>query len=439
MRRFALAFFFLFLAVPAHAIQPTRLEGQDGLQALVVSNSHPMLTLRLVFKGGGSIADSEGKEGLATMLAAMLKEGAGDMDAIAFKRRLERRGIELSFEADTDNLQVNLRCLTRDREEAFQLLRLAILEPRFDGEAIGRVRSEMLSRQRQIATAPFALAELRWMQSAFPKHGYGFPPYGTETSLDAITSTDLRQAAKERLVGTRLVASMAGNITPEEAAKLFNRWLNLPYGMPADEEERKIAVEATGKTQTVIRDGTQAVLTFGHEGIRRKDKDYFAAFLLNHILGNGDFSSRLMQELRETRAIAYSVHTRLEEMAALPLFGGGVATRPEKAEEAKAVIESEIRRMRKEGVTEKELALAKRYLTGSFALQLDTDNELVGYLTAMQLYHLGDDYLEKRNAYLEEVTLDDVLRTARSLLAPEKLLWVVVTPSTPAPATPAKE
>ncbi|MBN8531187.1 MAG: insulinase family protein [Alphaproteobacteria bacterium] len=432
MRRFGLIALLLLFALPAHAIQPTRLEGLDGMQALVISNAHPMLTLRLVFKGSGGIADSEGKEGLATMLAAMLKEGAGDMDAIAFKRRLERHGIELSFEADTDNLMVNLRCLTRDRDEAFRLLRLAITEPRFDSEAVARVRSEMLSRQRQIENAPFALAELRWMQTAFPKHGYGFPPYGTETSLDAITPPDLRNALRERLVGTRLVASLVGNISPEEAAALFNRWLTLPSGLPADEVERKIAPETAGKTVTVIRDGTQAVLTFGHEGIRREDKDYFAAFLLNYILGNGDFSSRLMQELRERRAIAYSVQTRLEEMAALPLFGGGVSTRPEKAEEAKAVIESEIRKLRKEGVTENELALAKRYLTGSFALQLDTDNELVAYLTAMQLYHLGDDYLEKRNAYLEAVTLEDVLRTARRLLAPEKLLWVVVTPAAPA-------
>ena len=169
-------------------------------------------------------------------------------------------------------------------------------------------------------------------------------------------------------------------------------------------------------------------MTFGGAGIARHDPDFMAAFIVNHILGGGSFSSRLYKEVREKRGLAYGVFDTLVWLNHAAVLIGGTGTRNEATGEAIQVIEDEFRLMAKEGPTAEELTKAKTYLKGSFALGLDTSSKIANQLVQMQLDNLGIDYIERRPALIEAVTLEDTKRVAKRLLDPGMLVTVTGRP-----------
>ncbi|HET7593999.1 MAG TPA: pitrilysin family protein, partial [Stellaceae bacterium] len=165
---------------------------------------------------------------------------------------------------------------------------------------------------------------------------------------------------------------------------------------------------------------------FGQPGIKRDDRDWYAAYVVNHILGGGGFSSRLTAEVREKRGLAYSVYSELDPMQHSGVILGGVATQNDRVAQSIDIIRAEWRRMRDAGPTEKELDDAKTFLTGSFPLSLDSTGHIAGILVAIQRDRLGIDYIDRRKTLIESVTLDDAKRVAHRLLDPDKLSFVVV-------------
>ncbi|MFN3230534.1 MAG: M16 family metallopeptidase [Alphaproteobacteria bacterium] len=415
-----------WLPVSAHAVDIKEVISPGGIKAwLVEEPSIPLIALEFEFDGGAS-ADPAGKEGLAYLTSGLLNEGAGDLDALAFQKQLEERAIQMGFDAGRDYFTGSLKTLSEERDEAFRLLGLALSEPRFDADAVERVREQVLSIQRRESDRPRTVASRAWMSHAFEGHPYARNRKGDEASVTALTRDDLIAYLQANLAKDTLRVGVVGDITPEELGPL----LDVAFGaLPTEAAPLALTETEIGdvnRIEVVDKAVPQSVAIFGLPGIRRDDPDWFAALVMNQILGQGGFSSRLMEEVRRKRGLTYGVYTYLLPMQHAGVILGSVATVNDRMAESKQVIEAEFARMAADGVTQKELDDAKTYLTGSYALTFDTSDAIAGQLVGIQRYGLGRDYIDNRNSMIEKITLDDVNRVAADLLGQEELFWVIV-------------
>jgi zinc protease len=416
------------LAATALATTIERVVSPGGIEAwLVHEPAVPMIAIDFAFVGGAA-QDAPGKGGTASLVASLLDEGAGDLDAKTFHARLERKAIELGFQAERDTLRGTLRTLTENKDEAFEYLRLAVTQPRFDQSDVEVIRAQMLSMLRRATTSPTDIANLRWWQVAFADHPYGRPVNGTLESVPTVTIADLKDYTHRVLARENLKVAVVGDIDAETVKVMLDRVFG---GLPAQPELKPVAnvsPQGLGRRIVVKVDVPQAVVAFGGPGIARKDPDFMAAYIVNHILGGGAFSSRLYQEVREKRGLAYSVYDSLVWLNHSALFLGGTATRADRAGETLDVIDKEIHRLANEGPTADELAKAKAYLNGSFVLNLDTSSKIAALLVQLQLDGLGIDYFTRRPEMINGVTLEDARRVAKRMLDSGMLVTVAGRP-----------
>jgi zinc protease len=415
-------------AAPALATTIERVVSPGGIEAwLVHEPAVPMIAVDFAF-GGGAAQDPAGKAGTANLVASLLDEGAGDLDSKTFHARLERKAIELGFQAERDTLRGTLRTLTENRDEAFDYLRLSLTKPRFEGTDVEIIRSQILSNLRRATTSPTDIASLRWWQTAFADHPYGRPVNGSLESVPTVTADDLKDYTRRVLARANLKIAVVGDIDAEAVKAMLDRVFGALPAEPDLKPVANVAPQGLGRRIVVKLDVPQAVVTFGGAGIARKDPDFMAAYIVNHILGGGAFSSRLYQEVREKRGLAYSVYDSLVWLNHSALFLGGTATRADRAGETLDVIDKEIRRLAESGPTADELAKAKAYLNGSFALNLDTSSKIAALLVQLQLDGLGIDYFTRRPEMINAVTLDDAKRVAKRLLDGGMLVTVAGRP-----------
>lgn len=413
-------------SVPAQAVEIKRVVSPGGIEAwLVVDHSVPVVALEAAFAGGAA-TDPEEKPGLANLTASLLDEGAGPYDSQAYQTRVEDIASSIRFSASQDNLTATVKTLSENVEAAFELLRLGLTEPRFDPDPVERVRSSILVSLARKAESPNSIASRLWWKHAFGNHPYARPPDGTPEGVAAVTVDDMRRFVKDRIARDVLTIAVVGDITPERLAPL----LDATFGtLPAKAAPANIP-EATagdgGATLLVEKPIPQSVVVFGHAGIKRDDPDWYAALITNYILGGGGFTSRLTTEVREKRGLAYGVYSYLAPLEHTGVLLGGVATENSRVAESIDIIRQEWRRMRDEGPTEAELESAKTYLTGSFPLQFDSTDRIAAILVDMQQKNLGIDHLDRRNALIDAVTLEDAKRVARRLFQPDALAFVVV-------------
>jgi zinc protease len=418
----------LISATPAFAgaSRIERIVTPAGIEIWLVRDRNlPMISLEFAFLGGAS-QDPADKPGVANFVASLLDEGAGDLDAAAFHERLEERAISLAFGAKRDNLRGSIRTLTENRDQAFELLRLSLTAPRFEGQELERIRAAMLAQLRRRSTNPSDIAADRWFARAFPGHPYGRPVQGTLESAAKIAVDDLRAYVRRMLARSNLKIAAVGDIDAAELAVLVDRtFASLPARSDpvpvADVEPRGL-----GTSETIELKVPQTVITFGSVGLKRADPDFIPAFVLNHVLGGGGFESRLFREVRERRGLAYSVYSYLAPYEHTGLFLGGVSTRNDRAAETLEIIVAEIKRIATDGPTADELEKTKRFLIGSYPLRFDTSGKITANLLDIQIENLGIDYIDKRNALIEAVTFEDIRRAARRFLAEVKLLVMLV-------------
>jgi zinc protease len=413
-------------AGPASAT--TRIErvvSPGGIEAWLVREPQvPLIAMEFAFRGGASQDPSE-KSGVAYMAAAALDEGAGELDAKAFQARIERNAIEMSFRASRDELRGSLKMLRDRKDEGFDLLRLALNAPRFDAEPVERIRAQMLTALKRATTSPNDIGSRLWWQTAFPGHPYGRPINGTLESVPTIVRDDLVGYVGRVFARDNLKIGVVGDID----AKTLGLVLDRVFGaLPASAQLRNVpqtAMASVGKKLEVQLDVPQTVVAFGGLGIPRKDPDFIPAYIVNHILGGGSFSSRLYREVREKRGLAYSVYSYLLPLDHAALFMGATQTRADRTQETVGLIEAEIRRLAEEGPSAEELEKSKSYLRGSYALNFDTSTKIASQLVQLQIDNLGIDYWERRNGLIDAVTLDDVRRVAKRLLDGGVLVTVV--------------
>ena len=348
------------------------------------------------------------------------------MNAQKFAESRDALAASFRFNASVDSVTVSARMLTENRSRAADLLRLALTAPRFDADAIERVRGQVLANIRAAEKDPGELANDAFRKLAFGSHPYGSSGDGTMESVTALTRDDILAAHKATLARDRISVAAVGDITPEELGALLDQLLG---ALPATGAALPGAapVGLTGGTTLVPFPTPQAVILFGHEGIPREDPDYFAAFILNEILGGERFGSRLMSELREKRGLTYGVSTWLADYNQADLMAGQFATDAKTVPEAIKVLQTEWARAA-QGVTAEELASAKTYLTGAYPLRFDGNGTIAQILVGMQSIGLSPDYVTTRNAKINAVTLDDIARVAKRLIRPDGLRIVVAGP-----------
>jgi zinc protease len=426
MRVLSGAFLLLLLAVPASAMTINEVTSPSGLAAwLVEDHSLPVVTIHFAFPGGAA-SDPPGKAGLAALVAGLLDEGAGPYDTIAFQTRIEDLVADLQFRAGQDEFTGSLRTLKSNLGEASLLLRLALREPRFEASSVERVRGEIVASLNRQSQSPRSVANRLWLRDVFEIHPYGRNAEGSVETIRAIGVDDLRQFVAGRLTRAGLVIGIVGDLTPAEAATLVD---DVFAGLPRESAavavpEAKPAID--GALVLSRRPVPQSVVTFGQQGPKRDDPDWYAARLVNEVLGGGGLRGRLMHEIREKRGLAYGVSTMLAAYRHAGLIIGTVATENSRVAESIALVRSEWRRMRDEGPTEEELAEAKAATVDAFPLTLDSTGQIASLLVEMQLENLGIDYLDRRAGLFESIDLAKARDIARRLLDPDRLSFAVV-------------
>jgi zinc protease len=431
-----LAFTTLSAAPSQAAAKIQRLISPGGIEAWFVQDATvPVIAMEYAFAGGAS-QDPPAKSGVGNMVAGLLDEGSGDLDSETFHERLDRRAIELSFTSTRDSFRGSLRMLKDNKDEAYDLLRSALTSPHFDSTDVERIRAQVISGLRRDSTNPGTLASRKFIEIAFGDHPYGRQSTGTLESVPTIDVADLKDYAGRVLAKDTLRIAVVGDVDADTLGKLLDKTFGT---LPAKANLTAIPDIIAAKPPQrafIPLDVPQTVVTFGGPGIRRADPDFMAGYVVNHILGGGGLSSRLYKEVREKRGLAYSVYESLLWMDHSALFVGNTGTRADRAGETLDAIEKEIRRIAEDGPTQNELDEAKSYLKGSQMLALDTSSKLAQALLQYQLDKLPIDYIEKRNAIVDAVTLDDAKKAAQKLWG-QGLITVIVGRAPQAAAQPA--
>jgi zinc protease len=423
-------------STPSHAAAKIQhLISPGGIEAWFVQDATvPLIAMEYAF-GGGATQDPAGKPGVGNLVADLLDEGSGDLDSKTFHERLDRRAIELSFTSTRDYFRGSLRMLKDTRDEAFDLLRMSLTSPHFDSADVERIRAQVAAGLRRETTNPTSLAGRKFLEVAFGDHPYGRQANGTLESVAKIDVADLKDYVRRVLARDTLKIAVVGDVDPATLGQLLDKTFG---GLPAKAGLTPVAdVTASKPPQRAFipLDVPQTVVTFGGPGFLRHDPNFMAGYVVNHILGGAGLSSRLYKEVREKRGLAYSVYETLLWMDHSAVFVGNTGTRADRAGETVEAIDKEVRRMAEDGPTQQELDEAKSYLKGSQMLQLDTSSKLASALLQYQLDKLPIDYIEKRNAIVDAVTLDDAKKAAQRLWG-QGLLTVIVGRAPQAAAQP---
>jgi zinc protease len=408
-------------AGPAIAVKTVRSPG--GVEAwLVEEHSLPLIAVDFAFDGGAS-RDPDDAAGSAYLVSGLLDEGAGDLDAEAFQGRMADHAINLGFEARRDDFHGHLQTLSTHRDTAFDLLALALNKPRFDADAVARVRAQIIAGLQRQAQNPEAICRNALYAAAFPGHAYGRPEKGDIDSVSRLEAPALKALMPTLLDRGGLKVVVVGDITEDElAARLDPLFACLPAGEPRPRPAKPLPIQGLGQTHVIDLDVPQTVLRFVGPGLMWDDPDFIPASVLNHILGGSAFTSRLFAEVREKRGLAYGVSSSLAPLRESAMLVGGTATRNDRAALAMQVIREEMGKLATDGPTEHEVEEAKRYIVGSYPLRFDTSPKIAGELLHLALRGDGPDFLARRNGLFAAVTLDDVRRVARRLFGNPDLL-----------------
>jgi zinc protease len=422
----------LLIPVTAHAITVKSVQGPTGVETwLSEEHALPMIAVNISLPAG-SAYDPADKPGLADMMASLLDEGAGDLTSDAFKQALESRAIRLTASAERDYVVVTLTTLKENADEAFRLAALALGHPRFDAEAVERIRVALQASLKQEDEDPARVAVKAWYAAYFGAHPYAHPTAGTPAGIAAIKNADIKNFAADHLVRGSIKVAVSGDITEVQLKKYLQQlFLSLPA--------KSVAVVAkpidAGKpaSHTIVRNEAAPVAVFGSPGPMRADPDYIPAFVANYILGGGSFSARLMDQVRDKRGLTYGIYTQINDFRGASVIVGQVQSDKGKILTAIEVTKSEMEHFAKDGATMKELTDAKTFLTGSFPLTLDSNAKIARTLSAYQRSGLSADYVEKRNGLIQAVTLAKVNEMAKKYFDPTRL--VIVIAGTPAIGT----
>ncbi|MEQ1709400.1 MAG: pitrilysin family protein [Terricaulis sp.] len=411
-------------AAARHGVPVQGIVTDSGIEAWLVSDSTvPMIVLRAYWRGGSAI-EPERMAGVTSVMADMLTEGAGDLDANAYKERLEDLNMSLGFAAGWDGIGMSLTTLSANREPAFAMARMALAEARFEAAPLERIKRQMLVSIRNRETNPSFIANRALDQVLYPGHVYARRT--SRESVEAITPAALRERRALLLTRDRLQITLVGDIDADNARRLIDATFAT---LPASAALPALADVTLGApTPLIVRElpQPQSLVLFAAPGIQDEDTDWNALAVANYILGGGGFSSRLMDQVREQRGLVYGIGTGPSVRDHAALIRGSAQTENANVAEAIEVTRAEIARFYQGGATQAEVNDAITYLTGSFALDLDSNSKIASVVHSYQAAGRDIGYINRRNDLIRAVTLEDVNRVARRLFNPDAFTFVVV-------------
>jgi zinc protease len=424
---FLLLVFVLFpIQTQAAGVQIEEVKSPGGITAwLVRDDKLPLIALHMAWRGGVE-QDSPDKQGLAHLTADLLTEGAGPYDAEAFQQQLSDHSVKLGFEAGRDSITGTLKMLREERGTGLRLLRLSLTQPRFDDEALARVRQQQLTSLRMTLGNPDWQARHALFDHIFAGHPYAFRSLGTTKTLAALSREDVQNFAASHFARDNLVIAVAGAISPAELAAALDETFGVLPAQAKLTPIPEVLSPSPPATLLVNRSGTQSEILLSLPGPKRDDPDWYAAEVANYILGGGGFSSRLMNAVRDKEGLTYGVNTSLAAMDHAGLILGEIAADNPKVEKALTLISKVWRKLYQEGPSEDEIEAAKNYLTGAMPLTLTSTEAIAGRLVQIQLEHLGRDYFEKRDAFIQQVDVVSVRRVLARWFDPQKMTVVMV-------------
>lgn len=425
----ALAVVGLGLAAAAHAILPIQhWETKNGARVYFVENrSLPMLDVSVEFPAGASF-DPRDKAGLASLTNALLRLGAAGMDEHAIASRAADVGAQVGSRFDTDFAGMSLRTLSSraERAQALEVLARVVAQPVFPDAVLEREKARLIARIKEADTRPDTIASVTFYQLLYREHPYAQRASGDATTVGRLARQDLVDFHRRHYVARHAVVAMIGDVSREEAAAIAEQLTaGLPAGDASVPELPPVSPLADPVTRFIAHHATQSHILVGAPGIRRDDPDFFALFVGNQILGGGGFVSRINEEVRQKRGLAYSAYSYFSPLKATGPFVIGMQTQRAQAQEALKLVRATLRDFLANGPTEAELTAVKKNIIGGFPLRIDSNRKIHGYLQLIGSYRLPLTYLDDFVGNVERVTVADI-RRAFARLDPERMVTVVV-------------
>jgi len=427
---FAISLIFLYLAttvIPASVearLAPRRTVLENGLIVLTSEQrALPMVTFNLLIEAGSRF-ESAGREGTANLVARLLTYGTRTRTATQIGEALDFIGATLSAGCDEETATVSLTVLKKDLQTGVDLFADALTVSTFPQTEIDRQQQSVIASIRAKQEEPGQIAQEKFREALFQDSAYGRPVEGTMESVGRVDRGALLQFYEAYYRPNRAILAVVGDVSHEETVGLLEKLLRGWERRGSSSQPPPTASPAAAGFIRVNKDLTQANILIGHHGVPRNHPDYYAIQVMNYILGSGGFSSRLMDSIRNERGLAYSVYSAFDADKYAGSFQLAMQTKNESAGEAIRVAMEEVRKIRDQGVTREELQAAKDYLTGSFPLRFDSNRRVGAFLTQMEYFGLGMDYMDRYADVIRSVSREDVLRVARSRLQPDK--WIVV-------------
>jgi len=405
-------------------------ETSNGARVYFVeTHAIPMIEVKVVFDAG-SARDTAAESGLAMLTSGLLADGAGELTAEQIAERLEGLGAELGASSMRDMAVVQLRSLSQDRyfEPALAVFAEVLARPAFPQTALQRERQRALTAIAQERQSPQAVAGRAFYEALYAGHPYALRPGGTEEGVAAIGREDLRLFHGRYYTAANAVIAMVGDLGAARAREVAEQLTaGLARGEPAPALPPVPALDR-GRTVRLPHPSTQAHILIGQPGMERLDADYFPLYVGNYILGGGGFASRLLTEIREEHGLAYSAFSHFTPMRRRGPFVAGLQTRVDQADRALQLARETLRAFVQTGPDAAELAAAKKHLTGSFPLSLDSNGKIADLVAVIGFYGLPLDYLDTYIASVESVTLEDIRDAFARRIRPEAMITVIAGP-----------
>ncbi|VAW96301.1 FIG015287: Zinc protease [hydrothermal vent metagenome] len=386
----------------------------------------PMIDIRLVFNAGS--ARDKAQLGIAQLTNTMLSQSAGQWSTDEIAERFEEVGANFSTSALRDMAIISLRSLTDEKllAQAIATFKVVVSQPAFKLDEIKRQKAQQLIAIQNQLQSPGSIASKAFYAAIFKGHPYAQPTMGIKEIVSAISTENLKEFYKRYYVANNLTIAIVGNVDQKQAHALVEEiTADLASGKAA---EKLAELAMPEKAQQIHKEyaATQTHILVGQPGMKRGDDDYYSLYVGNHILGGSGFGSRIMQEIREKRGLAYSSYSYFAPMLAEGPFIMGLQTRNENTQQALEILDKLLRDFIEQGPTAEELSHSKKNITGGFPLRVDSNKDITEYLAVIGFYNLPLDYLSTFNDKVNAVTAEMIKDAFKRRIYPDKLITVTV-------------
>jgi zinc protease len=419
----------LFISLQAQAaVDIQHWQTSAGAEVYFVENHDlPIIDLSVNF-AAGSARDEKATSGLASLTGHMMTLGAGGLTDEEISKRIADVGAIMGGDADLDRASFQLRTLSsaRERDQALDIYSKVLQQPDFPADVLEREKARIVAGLREAATQPESIASKAFMSAVYGDHPYALDSNGEPETVAALKREDLQNFYNHYYGPQGTVIAMIGDMSREQATQIAERLSSGLPKAPALAPLPDVQYPAVASTEHIPHPASQSHILIGYPGVKRGDKDYFALYVGNYILGGGGFVSRLTEEVREKRGLVYSVYSYFMPLKKLGPFQIGLQTKAEQSDDALKVVRQTLDKFMQQGPTEAELKAAKQNIIGGFPLRLDSNSKILEYLAVIGFYQLPLTYLKDFNDEVSKVTTAQIKDAFSRRINTDKLATVIV-------------